>query len=186
MACNFPLYAFSRLMNRRKFLLSSATVAALLGAGGLYWPNRWRYIVVHHSAGTFGTIEFLQRVHRQRQAGDPVDAIPYHFVIGNGNGMRMGEVQSDWRQHYGLWGAHVSGSNFDRNFRGLGICLIGNFEIHPVPEGQFSALVGLTRSLMSRFHIPLEHVTGHGHTPGESTKCPGRHFPMERLKKALS
>jgi hypothetical protein len=173
-------------VNRRKFLFTSATASALLAGGALYWPNRWKYIVVHHSAGGFGNIEFLQRVHRQRQAGDPLDAIPYHFVIGNGNGMKMGEVQSDWRQKYGLWGAHVSGRNFDHNFRGLGICLIGNFELHPVPEGQFTALVSLTRLLMSRYRIPVECVSGHGHTPGELTKCPGKLFPMDRFLAALS
>lgn len=173
-------------MKRRKFLMSSAAVATLIGGGALYWPNRWRYIVIHHSAGTFGSIDFLLRVHSQRQAGDPVDAIPYHFVIGNGNGMPMGNVQSDWRLDNNLWGAHVSGRNADRNFRGLGICLIGNFEVHPVPEEQFLSLVRLSQSLMSRFHIPVERVTGHGQTPGEMTKCPGKYFPMERFKSLLS
>ncbi|PVV15787.1 MAG: hypothetical protein B6D72_01715 [gamma proteobacterium symbiont of Ctena orbiculata] len=173
-------------MNRRTFLKTSAISGCLLGAGALYWPNRWKYIVVHHSAGNFGTIEFLQRVHRERQAGDPVDAIPYHYVIGNGNGMEEGEVGSDWRQRYAIWGAHVSGRNMDRNLRGIGICLIGNFDIDPVPEGQFVALVELTKALMSKYQIAAEEVSGHGHTDGEQTNCPGRLFPMERFMKEIA
>ena len=34
----------------------------------------------------------LRQVHRERQPNDPIDAIPYHFVIGNGRGMTDGEV----------------------------------------------------------------------------------------------
>ena len=98
-------------MNRRKFIASTAIVAGTAGLGAVYWPRRWSYIVIHHSAGQFATIEFLQQVHRERQQGDPIDAIPYHYVTGNGNGLGMGEVASDWRQEYNIWGTHISGNN---------------------------------------------------------------------------
>ena len=173
-------------MNRRKFLFTSTFIAAAVSAGSMYWVKRWKYIVIHHSAGNYGNIEFLQKVHRQRQAGDPVDAIPYHYIIGNGNGSGVGEVASDWRNDYKLWGAHVSANNVDRNFRGIGICLIGNFEEHSVPEQQYQALVTLTKFLMKEYKIGVDEVTGHGHTNGESTKCPGKYFPMERLKKDIA
>ena len=160
--------------------------AAAIGAGALYWPNRWQYIVIHHSAGSFGTIEFLQRVHRDRQAGDPVDAIPYHYVIGNGNGLGMGEVASDLRREYNLWGMHVSANNTLKNFNGIGICLIGNFETTDVPAPQFQALVSLTRSLMQAHDIPVGNVMFHGRIRGESTRCPGARFPYDRLRKAIT
>ncbi|MGD8912202.1 MAG: peptidoglycan recognition family protein [Candidatus Thiodiazotropha sp.] len=156
-----------------------------MGAGAIYWPNRWKYIVVHHSAGNFGTIDFLQRVHRERQAGDPIDAIPYHYVIGNGNGLKEGEIASDWRRDYGIWGAHVSRRNKDRNMRGIGICLIGNYEIDSVPEGQYLALLSLTITLMEKYQIPIENIAGHGHIKGEQTKCPGKNFPMERFLRDI-
>ncbi|MEM7432860.1 MAG: peptidoglycan recognition family protein [Pseudomonadota bacterium] len=176
------------LKNRRKFLkaVTAGTFAAATAAGAWYWPRRWDYIVVHHSAGNYGTIEFLQQVHRERQPGDPIDAIPYHFVIGNGNGLGMGEVASDWRREKNLWGTHLSANNRKRNFFGLGICLIGNFEERQVPQAQFDALVQLTQSLMRQYNIPLENVLAHGHIDGESSKCPGRHFPMQRFKQAIA
>lgn len=173
-------------MNRRAFLKTATVSGLLMGAGAYYWPNRWNYIVVHHSAGNFGSIDFLQRVHRERQASDPIDAIPYHYVIGNGNGLKEGEIASDWRQSYGIWGAHVSGRNMDRNLRGIGICLIGNFEVAPVTEEQYLALVSLTRVLMDKYKIPVENIAGHGHIAGEQTKCPGKHFPMERFLRELA
>ena len=173
-------------MNRRKFLIRSSVLLGAFGAAGFYWANRWEYIVVHHSAGNFGNIEFLQKVHRQRQAGDPIDAIPYHFIIGNGNGLGMGEVASDLRNDFKLWGMNVSGNNADRNFRGLGVCIIGNYEKKAVPDKQYRALVSLVRTLMSKYNISANNVSGHGHTKGGSTKCPGKYFPMQQFKKDIA
>ena len=142
--------------------------------------------MIHHSAGDFGTIEFLQEVHRDRQGGDPIDAIPYHYVIGNGNGLAMGEVASDWRQEYDIWGTHVSANNMSKNFLGIGICLIGNFEVSDVPDRQFNALVALTKSLMQTYDITAGNVHFHGRIAGESTKCPGKNFPYERFTEAIA
>jgi N-acetylmuramoyl-L-alanine amidase len=174
------------VINRRKLFITTATLSAGLTAGAIYWPKRWHYIVIHHSAGDYGNIEFMQKVHRERQGQDPIDAIPYHYIIGNGKGLGLGEIASDFRKAANLWGMHVSANNFDRNFRGIGICLIGNFEEQSVPEAQFTALLKLTQQLMTQFSIPLENITGHGLTPGEHTKCPGKHFPMARFKQLLS
>lgn len=174
------------LLNRRRFLIGTAALAGATGIGAVYWPRRWKYIVVHHSAGQFGTIEFLQEVHRDRQPGDPIDAIPYHYVIGNGNGLGLGEVASDWRKEYDIWGTHLSARNSLRNFLGLGICLVGNFEEDAVPKAQFNALVTLTKELMGRYDIPPSNVLGHGLIEGESTKCPGSHFPFDAFKHAIS
>ncbi len=172
-------------MNRRRFLGASGVIAAAFGIGVIYWPSRWKYIVIHHSAGNYGTIEFLQEVHRERQAGDPIDAIPYHYVIGNGNGLGMGEVASDWRQEMDIWGTHMSANNKARNFLGLGVCLVGNFEETTVPPQQFDSLVSLTGSLMSRYRISPTNVGFHGKIQGESTKCPGKLFPHDRFRAAI-
>lgn len=172
-------------MNRRHFLLASGAIVGAVGAGSIYWSSRWNHIVIHHSAGNYGTIEFLQEVHRDRQGGDPIDAIPYHYVIGNGNGLGMGEIASDWRQEFNIWGTHVSANNMLRNFLGVGICLVGNFEENDVPAQQFKALVSLTKFLMRTYGIMPENVEFHGKIDGESTKCPGSRFPFERFKKAI-
>ncbi len=172
-------------MRRRRFLISAFALSTAVGMGAWYWPNRWRYIVIHHSAGDAATIESLQQVHRERQPGDPVDAIPYHFVIGNGNGIGLGEVASDWRKDMNIWGTHLSARNKARNFAGIGICLVGNFETTEVPEAQYEALLKLTRMLMAKHAIPAENVDFHGRIAGESTRCPGRLFPYERFQEAI-
>ena len=163
-------------MKRRFFLLSGL---AALGAAIWWWPRRWRYIVVHHSAGGSGDMALLKRVHRERQPNDPLDMVPYHFVIGNGRGMEMGQVVATERWTRELWGAHVRG--VERNVNGIGVCLIGNFEDGPVPEGQYQALLELVTSLMEEHRIRPNRVSLHGQTPGEQTLCPGRNFPAERF-----
>ncbi len=170
----------SQNMDRRKFLAYSSSFLGLLGLSTYYWPNRWKYIVVHHSAGNYGNIEFLQKVHRERQPNDPVDTIPYHYIIGNGNGLADGEISSDSRKKYHIWGAHVSANNIDRNLRGIGICVIGNLEVNQITNKQYQSLVQLTKKLMNMYGIPVQNVTGHGSTEGESTKCPGKNFPMQQ------
>jgi N-acetylmuramoyl-L-alanine amidase len=172
-------------MTRRGFL-ALILLAVIAIAFPFYWASRWRYIVIHHSGGGSGDLELLLRVHRQRQARDPIDEIPYHFVIGNGRGMGLGEVAETGRWQRRLWGAHMSRRNPDRNMRGIGICLIGNFETTQVPEAQFQAALALTRQLMQRFSIPPDDVSFHGGTPGEMTLCPGRNFPRERFIRALA
>jgi N-acetylmuramoyl-L-alanine amidase len=165
-------------VKRRNFLISGT---AALGLGALYWPQRWKYIVIHHSAGDYGNIDFLRKVHQQRQANDPINAIPYHFIIGNGHGLGDGEIASGIRRKYHLWGAHVSARNPDHNLRGLGICLIGNFEKDIVSEKQYVSAVSLTRRLMAEYAVRPENVNGHGLIEGESTLCPGRNFPMQQF-----
>jgi N-acetyl-anhydromuramyl-L-alanine amidase AmpD len=172
-------------MNRRS-ILALAGLGLLASAVPIYWAARWRYIVIHHSGGSYGNIKLLRRVHRERQAKDPIDMIPYHFLIGNGNGLPMGEVVPTRRWDFKIWGAHLSARNADRNFRGIGICLIGNFDQMGVPEDQFRAAVKLTRELMHRFGIAPAEVSFHGETPGESTLCPGTHFPRKRFMKSVS
>jgi N-acetylmuramoyl-L-alanine amidase len=170
----------------RRRLLTLILMGAAASAAPFYWASRWRYIVVHHSGGGSGDIELLRRVHRERQARDPIDEPPYHFIIGNGNGMGLGEVAQTGRWRRRLWGAHMSGRNPDRNMRGIGICLIGDFETDTVPEDQLQAALALTRQLMERFGIPPENVTFHGGTPGEMTLCPGRKFPRQRFLRGVT
>ena len=170
----------------RRGLLALLGTGALLIAAPFYWTRRWHYITIHHSGGGFGDIDLLRRVHRERQPRDPIDMIPYHFLIGNGRGLPLGRVIETERWRLQLWGAHVSARNMDRNYRGIGICLIGDFQKTQLPEEQFQAAVTLTRDLMQRYSIRREDVNLHGKTPGEQTLCPGRNFPQDQFMQAIS
>lgn len=166
-------------MRRRGFLLGGLALAGAAVAALVWWPGRWRYIVVHHSAGDFGDVELLRRVHRERFPNERLGMIPYHFLIGNGNGLDMGEIVETERWKNDLWGAHVRGAA--RNARGIGVCLIGNYDTGEVPGAQYAALVSLVRDLAEAHRIRRDNITLHGETPGEQTVCPGRNFPRARF-----
>jgi N-acetylmuramoyl-L-alanine amidase len=167
-------------MNKRGIILIFIVILTILTT--IYWPNRWQYIVIHHSAGNYGNIEHLQDIHDQRQSNDPIHAISYHYIIGNGNGMEDGKVESDIRKKLNIWGVHVSKNNWDRNFRGLGICIIGNLDKKEMTSKQYESLIELTLSLMEAYNIDIDNVGFHGKMQGESTKCPGKFFPYKKFK----
>ncbi|MEO1048991.1 MAG: peptidoglycan recognition family protein [Bacteroidota bacterium] len=168
----------------KKYRILIITLILLVSAL-FYWPRRWKYIVIHHSAGSYGNIEHLQQVHRDRQPNDPIDAIAYHYIIGNGNGLEDGKVDSDFRKQYNIWGGHVRATNADKNFRGIGICIIGNLDEKDMTQAQFNSLVRLTKELMSKYGIRKENILFHGEIEGEYTKCPGAKFPRKKYLNQL-
>ncbi|NSX54091.1 peptidoglycan recognition protein family protein [Parasulfitobacter algicola] len=172
------------MWKRRSILIGGLSVAATAGVS-LGLISRWQYLVIHHSAGRFGDEAALKDIHRQRQPNDPIDMVPYHFLIGNGNGIGLGKVVETERWKRGVWGAHMSSNNLDRNVRGIGVCLIGNFHIGKLDDTQFNAAVMLCRTLMQEHDIILENVSLHGDTRGEASLCPGQHFPKDHFFQAL-
>lgn len=81
-------------------------------------------------------------------------------------------------------GAHCVVGN--RNFIGIGICLVGNFsQLEEVPEAQRDGLLDKLVSLMAAYHLGVEDVELHREVPGAATECPGRYFPADLLRKEL-
>ncbi|MCA9059251.1 MAG: N-acetylmuramoyl-L-alanine amidase, partial [Planctomycetaceae bacterium] len=107
----------------------------------------WQYIVLHHSATGSGSVHSIHEEHRRRtdSAGNPWLGIGYHFVIGNGSGMEDGEVSATFRWQDQIHGAHSGHPVY--NARGIGICLIGNFEQQPPTQKQLNSLKLLVKVL---------------------------------------
>ena len=142
----------------------------------------WQKIVIHHSASPVSV----------RQGGQvvPVNAtmirewhltkgwsdIGYHFVILPDGSCETG------RPIYRP-GAHCVASN--RNFIGIGICLVGNFSETEGPEVQLAGLVDKVEALMAAYHLNWSDVELHREVPGAATECPGRYFPADLLEKEL-
>ncbi len=143
----------------------------------------WQYIVIHHSASESGSVETIHREHLQRKdaAGNPWQGIGYHFVIGNGRGMNDGAVKATFRWGEQIHGAHSGNAMF--NVRGIGICLIGNFEIAPPTKAQIHAVRELVKVLAKRLRISRENLVGHAAV--KATACPGKHFPLKDLRMVI-
>ena len=110
------------------------------------------------------------------------DELGYHFVIGNGTKSGDGEIEVGGRWPEQRAGAHAGSKEF--NTRGIGICLVGDFETGGEPtKAQYRRLLELCAYLASSFHISVENVKLHKDVG--KTKCPGKQFPFAQFKRDL-
>jgi len=152
--------------------------------GGWFPPSRlekdWSAIIIHHSATTNGNADIFDKWHRQ---GNYWEGVGYDFVIGNGTDSDDGQVEVTFRWRQQVTGAHCKTPNNWANENAVGICLVGNFNDTVPTARQLQSLAQLVRFLQSRYKIPKSRIYGHNTTPGaRSTDCPGKRFPMSRLK----
>jgi N-acetylmuramoyl-L-alanine amidase len=139
-------------------------------------PNHWKWIVIHHSATATGGAAAFDKMHRAKGW----DELGYHFVIGNGTDTADGlvEVGSRWPKQ--KWGAHAKTPDNRYNEYGIGICLVGNFDItHPTPA-QMRSLDKLVAYLMHTYNISPEDVIGHRDT--KKTDCPGHNMDVQLVR----
>ena len=144
--------------------------------------NRWKYIIVHHSATSSGGARAFDRAHRN----NGWDELGYHFVIGNGTDTLDGqlEVGDRWRKQ--KHGAHTRVDINDDNrynMHGIGICLVGDFSRQRPSRKQMAELIRLTKGLLRDTHLRPSAVSYH--KDFDSTECPGRNFPYREFQRAL-
>lgn len=150
----------------------------------LYPSDKWKYIIIHHSGTEDGSALQFHRWHLNKGWDKGVG---YHFVIDSAqSGKQDGQLESTPRWIKQEDGAHCKAG--DMNTRGIGICLVGNFDNDEVSEKQMESLVSLVNRLRRHYKIPLNRIMGHGEVSGARTQCPGRRFPwrefIERLQAA--
>ena len=108
-------------------------------------------IVIHHSATPTGNADEFDKMHREKGW----DELGYHFVIGNGTGSGDGQVEIGPRWVKQKHGAHAKVPGHpEYNDVGIGICLVGNFDVTRPTEAQMASLAQLVRFLMDRYNIP--------------------------------
>lgn len=135
----------------------------------------WRWIVIHHSDTRVGSAASFDRYHRSRGW----DELGYHFVIGNGNGSGDGVVEVGSRWPKQKIGAHAGVQEY--NEYGIGICLVGDFEVSYPTRAQMNSLAHLVAWLMQTYRIPPERVIGHRDC--RRTNCPGRHLNIQTIRQ---
>ncbi|MFN0054846.1 MAG: peptidoglycan recognition family protein [Planctomycetales bacterium] len=145
--------------------------------------RQWQYIVVHHTATNSGSVESIHEAHLKNKDknGNPWLGIGYHFVIGNGQGMTDGAIEPTFRWRTQIQGAHAGSSNKDYNERGIGVCLVGNFENAPPTLAQRRSMRLLVQTLKADYHISATNVVGHKDIRASATECPGKLFPMSEI-----
>jgi len=159
----------------------SETEIAELGAGR--WAasspsDRWRLVVIHHSATDSGSAAAFDRYHRDEKGWD---GLGYHFVIGNGRGSADGLVEVGRRWRLQEDGAHAGVAEANRV--GIGVCLVGNFGKTLPTAAQMASLRCLCRWLHAECRMPYSSIVGHRDI--KATDCPGKGFPMAELIEEL-
>jgi hypothetical protein len=143
----------------------------------------WQHIVIHHTATKSGSVESINAAHLKNKdkSGNPWLGIGYHFVIGNGDGMSDGVIEPTFRWRTQIQGAHAGSTNKDYNERGIGICLVGNFEKSPPTAAQRKSVKLLVQTLRAEYKIPSSSIVGHKDIRASATECPGKLFPMAEV-----
>lgn len=134
----------------------------------------WRWIVLHHSATRGGSTAAIDAEHQQARGWEGVG---YHFVVGNGRGMRRGRIDATFRWRNQQPGAHAGGAAPQRPYNqgGIGICLIGDYAGEAAPADLERRVAELCVLLCRRIPtLAPERILGHGSVPGKVTGCPGR------------
>lgn len=155
--------------------ISSAISNASVKAG------RWKYIVIHHSGTSEGTVKGMDNYHREVRHME--NGLAYHFVIGNGNGMGNGEIAVGNRWKKQLDGGHLA--SLAQNKVAIGICLVGNFDKTSPTSAEMKSLNALVRALMARCNISASNVKTHQQINVIGTKCPGSKFPAKSFLAGL-
>ena len=147
--------------------------------------KEWTAVVIHHSATEKGNAAIFDKWHRERKHWEGVG---YDFVIGNGIDSGDGQVEVTFRWRKQIPGAHCGGTRGNwANKDAVGICLVGNFNSTVPTKRQMESLLKLIRFLQKRYGISKSRIYGHKNTPGARiTECPGRKFPIARLKSMLN
>lgn len=139
--------------------------------------NNWQWIVIHHSATPSGNAARFDREHKAKGW----DELGYHFVIDNGSGGGDGAVEVGPRWPKQKWGAHAKTADNRFNDRGIGICLVGNFDVTRPTPAQMQSLAKLVAFLQRTYNIPSDRILGHGQT--KATDCPGKNLSIAQVKR---
>lgn len=164
---------------QKLFIPKAAPIQAVIA---LEPSEKWRYIIIHHSATDEGNALRFDYHHIKDRKWK---SLGYHFVIDNGtSGKQDGQIEVSPRWLRQEDGAHCKAGNM--NSKSIGICLVGNFNEDTLTFKQMNSLVFLVNRLKEYYDISNSHILGHGQVKGASTDCPGKKFPWAEFKARLN
>jgi N-acetyl-anhydromuramyl-L-alanine amidase AmpD len=155
----------------------------------------WSAIVMHHSATEDGRTFDSQAIRQYHIKENGWQEIGYHLLIE--------KVEDEWYYVLGrplsMSGAHAgTKTSILYNKIGIGICLVGNYDIVPPEQKALGMLHDIIKKLMGYYNISRENVIGHwevfirlglARTKEEAwTKyktCPGKKFDLDAFRRTL-
>ncbi len=143
--------------------------------------DRWRGIVIHHSASPYGSPVSIASEHRQAN----LTGMGYHFIVGNGSGMGDGDIHVGYRWLEQLPGAHAIGPQATvYNEHAIGICLVGDGNRRTFSDLQVQRLAELVAALARELGFSADQVLFQSDLA--ETSSPGRYFPEAAFREYLA
>ncbi|GAW93488.1 N-acetylmuramoyl-L-alanine amidase [Calderihabitans maritimus] len=130
------------------------------------------YIILHHTGAEEKNARQVRLNHLRKGWKD----IGYNYVIERDGTVVPGRSLE-------LPGAHTRAAGM--NYRSIGVALIGNFELTRPTPMQLNSLLSLLKRLQEEHRIPGDRILGHREVPGAKTLCPGRNFPLDKVREGL-
>lgn len=116
--------------------------------------NKPKYIIIHHTAVSYDKnpdqFEATDRYHKSKGWG----MIGYHYEIAKDGTLHKGRDEE-------AVGAHAKEQMM--NYKSIGICLDGNFDIEMPTDKQINTLTALIIQLMEKYDISENNIYPHRH-----------------------
>ena len=142
-----------------------------LSFGSMNMNNYPAMLIVHHleAEGVNWTVEQIHQMHKNENGWA---GIGYHYYIRLDGSVYKGRPDS-------AIGAHCQGCNTNT----LGVSFEGNYDTREeMPIEQYNAWCELKAYLCNKYGDMLVF----GHREKGSSECPGKNFPLEKVKAATS
>lgn len=147
-----------------------------------------KHVIVHHSAGSNSTTNFLEAVRNiytfhttPPPNGNGWNDVGYNFLITQDGTIFQGRDGQEIMDGDNVLGAHFCGKNGGT----IGICLLGNYnEVQPT-NAAIKSLINLAGWKLGKEKLPVigqfQHTNGllniiSGHRDGCATECPGENL----------
>jgi N-acetylmuramoyl-L-alanine amidase len=131
------------------------------------------HIIIHHSATTDGITNSWPAIRKYHIETMGWRDIGYHWGVENVNGKIIVQKGRD----ESVSGAHTSQANM--NELGIGICIVGNFDVDKPTEETYRVTAELCADICKRHGIPVSNI--HPHNKYANKSCPGKNFDMNKL-----
>lgn len=165
------------LLKRPAYVIIALMIVVLLNHVffKFFYPNRYKWIVIHHSASSYDNLASIRNFHNQRhgwlEAG-------YHLILSNGStNIPTGHLEATNR--YRLSSYSMASRNPKYNLQGIHLCIVGNYESRPPSDSIISSLVSAINLLQKKYRIPDEHILLHRNIG--QTLCPGKHITRDQI-----
>lgn len=143
------------------------------------WERDWREVILHHTwkptvkdfeAKPDGAywMSVMDRYHRLKGW----KKIGYHFVVMPNGLIYVGRTLNEVGAHTAM-----------QNERGIGVCLLGNFDEEEMPTEQYVTMKFLLAWLLGRFGLHINSLFFHRDFANKT--CPGKRLDKNEIKRVV-